>query len=151
MKGGYIMDYNAVCEISRLLGNQEELQLSFSQMLESFQEVLNKQYVQKIHSAARAEHDIVTSHPPREVTLLRALQAFTDEGGKSCLNQAINSVFFLQTLRHINESVSNISQNQEQCLQTMSNEGSNGDAPPILRENPQLAGLLLSLSLLQQK
>lgn len=141
------MERNAVSEISRLLGNQEELELSFSQILESFQEVLNKQYVQKIHSAARAEHDMVLSHPPKEVTLLRALRAFTDEGGKSNLDQAIQGVFLLQTLQHINKSVSAISQNQEQCLQTMSNEGGSQETPEILQENPQLAGLLLSLSL----
>jgi len=145
------MNHNAVYEISRLLGNQEELSLSFSQIIESFQEVLNKQYVQKIHSAARAEHDVVVSHPPREVSLLRALRAFTDDSGKGFLDQAINSVFLMQTIQHINQDVTTLSQSQEQCLQTMSSEGNTNEIPPLLQENPQLAGLLLSLSLFQQK
>ncbi len=141
------MAKNELYELTRLIEDRGGLGNDFTQIMEQFRETLNKKYVTKIHAAANAQQDAVVEHPPKEVTLLRAMRAFSDETGKEKMDNIIQMLLFMNTVQNINEKVNDLSKRNNQMLQTMSTDGTPPDEPEFSESSTKIAGLLLTLAL----
>ena len=86
-------------------------------------------------------------HPPREVTLLRALSAFTDDRGREQLDRMTQSLLFLHTMQHIQQNVQELSSGN--LLAARSAEGGPAEDLPSAR-SAQMAGLLLTLAMMER-
>lgn len=139
------MSENTLYALARTLQQTEGLERSFSQMLSSLRESVEKDYLHKIHSAADHEKAFAIEHPPREVTLLRALSAFTDEKGREQIDRMAQSLLFLHSLQHVQQNVQNLSAGN--LLEARSAES--GEELPSV-QSARLAGLLLTLALTER-
>ena len=139
------MSENSITALARTLQHTESLQQDLSQMFSALQNTIETNYLQKIRTAARNEKDFSVEHPPREVTLLRALSAFTDENGRQQIDRMTQSLLFLHSLQHIQQNVQQFSEGN--LLAARSAEG-HEDLPSL--QSAQLAGLLLTLALTDQ-
>ena len=138
------MTENTIYTLARSLQKTSGLERDLQNMLSSLQETVETEYLQKIRSAARNEKAFSIEHPPKEVTLLRALSAFTDEKGREQIDRMAQSLLFLHTMQHIHQNVQDISAGN--LLEARSAEGGSPEDLPSLRST-QLAGLLLTLAL----
>lgn len=81
------MSENTVYTLAKTLQKTDGLEKDFAQMLSALRDTVEKEYLLKIRSAANAETAFAKEHPPKEVTLLRALSAFMDESGQAQLDR----------------------------------------------------------------
>ncbi len=139
------MENNDIYELSQLLGNQNGLGNDFSQVMTTLRETLQKKYIQKLHAAAQARQNDVIEHPSREVTLLRAMKAFTNESGKQQMDNMIQALLFLQSIQNVGQDVSYLLANKEQTLQAMGAD--QASAPIQFDSTTRMTGLLLTLAL----
>ena len=116
-------------------------------MLSALRDTVEKEYLLKIRSAANAETAFAKEHPPKEVTLLRALSAFMDEGGKQQLDRMTKGLMFLHTLQHVQRGVADFSEGN--LLAARSAEGGAPEDLPSA-QSARMAGLLLTLALAEQ-
>ena len=131
------MSENTVYTLAKTLQKTDGLEKDFAQMLSALRDTVEKEYLLKIRSAANAETAFAKEHPPKEVTLLRALSAFMDEGGRAQLDRMTKGLMFLHTLQHVQRGVADFSE---------------GGAPEDLpsAQSARMAGLLLTLALAEQ-
>lgn len=95
------MEKNDIYELSRLLGNKDGLENDFSQIMTMFRDTIQKKYLQKLHATANQRQNAVMEHPPKEVTLLRAMKAFTNDTGKQQMDNMIQALlFFTNDTKH---------------------------------------------------
>ena len=139
------MEKNDIYELSRLLGNKDGLKNDFSQIMTMFRDTIQKKYLQKLHATANQRQNAVMEHPPKEVTLLRAMKAFTNDTGKQQMDNMIQALLFLQTIQNINQDVSLLLENKEQTLQAM--EADQSAAPLSFDNHTRMTGLLVTLAL----
>ena len=139
------MEKNDIYELSRLLGNKDGLENDFSQIMTMFRDTIQKKYLQKLHATANQRQNAVMEHPPKEVTLLRAMKAFTNDTGKQQMDNIIQALLFLQTIQNINQDVSLLLENKEQTLQAM--EADQSAAPLSFDNHIRMTGLLVTLAL----
>lgn len=139
------MPENTIYTLARTLQQTNGLEQSLQQMLSGLRENIEKEYLQKIQDAADSEKTFAIEHPPREVTLLRALSAFTDDTGKEQLERMTQSLLFLHTFQQIQRNVQDITAGN--LLETRSAEGQ--PELPSAR-SAQMAGLLLTLALAER-
>lgn len=99
------MSENTVYTLAKTLQKTDGLEKDFAQMLSALRDTVEKEYLLKIRSAANAETAFAKEHPPKEVTLLRALSAFMDEGGRAQLDRMTKGLMFLHTLQHVQRGV----------------------------------------------
>lgn len=144
-KRGYAMENNDIYELSQLLGNQNGLENDFSQIFTTLRETLQKKYIQKLHATASARHNDVIEHPSREVTLLRAMKAFTNDNGKQQMDNMIQALLFLQSIQNVGQDVSSLLANKEQTLQAMGAD--QATAPIQFDSTTRMTGLLITLAL----
>ena len=140
------MPENTLYTLARSLQNTNHLQRDFSEMLSSLQHTIETEYLQKIRTAARNEKSFSVEHPPKEVTLLRALSAFTDETGRDQIERMTQSLLFLHTMQQIRQDVQTFSSGN--LLEARSAEGLPAEELPSAR-SVQMAGLLLTLAMLE--
>lgn len=139
------MEKNDIYELSQLLGNQNGLENDFSQIITTLRDTLQKKYIQKLHATASARQNDVIEHPPREVTLLRAMKAFTNDIGKQQMDNMIQALLFLQSIQNVGQDVSYLLANKEQTLQAMGADQSS--APIQFDSSTRMTGLLITLAL----
>lgn len=138
------MEKNDIYELSQIL-NQNGLGNDFSQIAATLRDTIQKKYIQKLHAAANVRQNDVVEHPSKEVTLLRAMKAFTNENGKQQMDHIIQSLLFLQSIQNVNQDVSYLLANREQTLQAM---GADQSSTPIQFDNStRMTGLLITLAL----
>lgn len=136
------MEENTVIRLSKSLQNTDALAREISQWQASLRQMVEQDYLQKIRAAAQEEKAVTVEHPSREVTLLRALSAFADEGGKQKLDQACRSLLFLQTMAKIQQGV-------RICESDLLEARSSGGSIPAFSP-ARAAGIFMSLSLLSE-
>ena len=141
------MSENTVYNLAKTLQKTDGLEKDFSQMLSGLREVIEKEYLLKIRSAANTEKAFSVEHPPREVTLLRAMSAFMDENGKQQIDRMTKSLLFLHTMQHIQRGVADFSTGN--LLEVRSAEGGPSEDLPT-PQSAQMAGLLLALAIADQ-
>ena len=141
------MSENTIYTLARTLQQTSGLKQDFSQMLSSLQNTIETEYLQKIRTAAKTEKSFSVEHPPKEVTLLRALSAFTDEKGREQLDRISQSLLFLHTMQNIQQNVQTFSAGT--LLEARSADGNTAEEMPSAR-SAQMAGLLLALALADQ-
>lgn len=141
------MSENTVYNLAQTLQKTDGLEKDFSQMLSSLKNTIEKEYLLKIRSAANTEKAFAVEHPPREVTLLRAMSAFMDENGKRQMDQMAKSLLFLHTMQHIRQGVADFSAGN--LLEARSAEGGRTEDLPST-QSAQMAGLLLTLAVADQ-
>lgn len=139
------MPENTIYTLARTLQQTNGLEKSLQQMLSGLRENIEKEYLQKIQDAADSEKTFAIEHPPREVTLLRALSAFTDDTGKEQLDRMTQSLLFLHTFQQIQRTVQDITAGN--LLETRS---ADGQPEPPSAHSAQMAGLLLTLALAER-
>ena len=113
--------------------------------LDEIRDTIQKKYLQKLHATANQRQNAVMEHPPKEVTLLRAMKAFTNDTGKQQMDNMIQALLFLQTIQNINQDVSLLLENKEQTLQAM--EADQSAAPLSFDNHTRMTGLLVTLAL----
>lgn len=138
------MEENTVYRLAQSLQNTEDLQEAFSNLQHTLYDIIEKNYLCKIQSAARLERDMSIEHPAKEVTLLRAFAPFTDEKGQERIQQICNSLLFLQTIGHIQENVKCLSTQEEPIAAR--NAGGEQNLP--ISSYAHFAGILMAWSLL---
>ncbi len=143
------MSEHTVCSLAKTLQNTNGLEQDLAKVLSGFRDTIEKEYLLKIRSAADFEKNLATAHPPREVTLLRAVSAFMDEGGKQQIERMTKSLLFLHTLQHIQQGVADLSAGN--LLEARSSDGT-ADPEEVLPSphSAQMAGLLMTLALTEQ-
>ena len=144
-KGGSLMPENTLYTLARTLQQTDGLERSFAEMLSALRESVEKDYLRKIHTAADSEKAFAIEHPPREVTLLRALSAFTDETGRQQIDRMTQSLLFLHTLQHVQQNVQTLSTGN---LLEARSIGSAEELPSA--HAAHMAGLLLTLALAER-
>ena len=137
------MTENTIYTLAHSLQQTSSLERELNQMLSSLQNTIETDYLQKIRTAARTEKSFSVEHPPKEVTLLRALSTFADENGRNRIDQMAQSLLFLHTLKNIQQDVQSLS--SANLLEARSADGSRPSP-----HSARLAGLLLALSLAEQ-
>ena len=142
------MSEQSVYSIAKTLQNTDALEQYLAQMFSVFRDTLEKEYLLKIRSAADREKAFAAEHPPKEVTLLRAMSAFTDDSGKQQIQRMTQSLLFLHTLQHIRQSVEDFGQNGT-LLAARSADGSIDTDPPSM-QSARMAGLMLALALAER-
>ena len=140
------MTENTIYALARSLQQTDGLQKNLNQMLSSLKNTVEADYLQKIRAAAKNEKSFSVEHPPREVTLLRALSAFTDDKGREQLDRMTQSLLFLHSLQHIQKNVQELSSGN--LLAARSAEGQPAEDLPSAHST-QLAGLLLTLAMME--
>ena len=138
------MTENTIYSLAHSLQKTSGLERDIQQMLSALQNTIETEYLQKIRTAARTEKTFSIEHPPKEVTLLRALSAFTNETGRDQIERMTQSLLFLHTLQHINQNVQQLSSGN--LLEARSAENGTAEDLPSLH-SARLAGLLLTLAL----
>ena len=141
------MPENTIYTLARSLQQTSGLEQNLNQMLSALKSTEESDYLQKIRTAAKNEKAFSVEHPPREVTLLRALSAFTDDKGREQLDRMTQSLLFLHTMQHIQQNVQELSSGN--LLAARSAEGQPAEEFPSAR-SAQLAGLLLTLALTER-
>lgn len=141
------MTENTIYALARSLQQTSGLEQSLNQMLSSLKSTVETDYLQKIRTAAKTEKNFSVEHPPKEVTLLRALSAFTDEKGREQLDRMTQSLLFLHTMQHIQQNVQELSSGN--LLAARSAEGQSAEELPSAR-SVQMAGLLLTLAMIER-
>lgn len=139
---------NTVYTLAKTLQNTSGLEKDFSQMLSALRNNIEKEYLLKIRSAADQEKSFAVEHPPKEVTLLRALSAFADDTGRQQIDRMTHSLLFLHTLQQVQRRVDDFSPTGN-LLEARSADGTKDPDPPSVR-SAQMAGLLLALALADQ-
>ncbi len=129
--------------LARTLQQTDTLEQKLSQLLSGLQESVEQDYLHKINLAADSEKAFAVEHPPREVTLLRALSAYADDAGRLQIERISQSLLFLHSLQHIEQNVSALSSPQ---LEARSAEGQ--ELPSV--HSARAAGLLLALALAER-
>lgn len=142
------MSDHTVYTLAKTLQNTDSLEQNMGQMLSAFRETLEKDYLLKIRSAAESEKAFAAAHPPREVTLLRAMAAFADDHGKQQIERMTQGLLFLHTLQHIRQGVETFGQNGT-LLAARSADGTTDTEPPSI-QSARTAGLLLALALTER-
>ncbi len=138
------MTENTIYTLARSLQKTSGLERDLQQLFSTLQSTIETEYLQKIRNAARTEKAFSIEHPPKEVTLLRALSAFTDETGRNQIDRMTQSLLFLHTLQHVHQNVQELSAGN--LLEARSTDGHTTEDLPSLR-SAQLAGFLLTLAL----
>lgn len=141
------MTENTIYALARSLQQTSGLEQSLNQMLSSLKSTVETDYLQKIRTAAKTEKNFSVEHPPKEVTLLRALSAFTDEKGREQLDRMTQSLLFLHTMQHIQQNVQELSSGN--LLAARSAEGQSAEELPSAH-SVQMAGLLLTLAMIER-
>ena len=141
------MPENTIYTLARSLQQTSGLEQNLNQMLSALKSTVESDYLQKIRTAAKHEKAFSVEHPPREVTLLRALSAFTNDKGREQLDRMTQSLLFLHTMQHIQQNVQELSSGN--LLAARSAEGQPAEEFPSAR-SAQLAGLLLTLALTER-
>ena len=142
------MSENTVYTLAKTLQKTDGLEKDFAQMLSALRDTVEKEYLLKIRSAANAAAEaFAKEHPPKEVTLLRALSAFMDEGGRAQLDRMTKGLMFLHTLQHVQRGVADFSEGN-----LLAERSAEGGAPEDLpsAQSARMAGLLLTLALAEQ-
>lgn len=142
------MSESNVANLAKTLQQTDGLARDFSQMFSSLRDTIEKEYLLKIRSAASREKAMAVEHPPREVTLLRALSAFTDENGKRQIDQMTRSLLFLHSIQNVQKSLSDVSA-AGNLLEARSTDSPADPSLPSPR-SAQMAGLFLLLALADQ-
>ena len=142
-----IMAENTVYSLAKSLQHTDGLERDFSQMLSALRDTIEKDYLLKIRSAADTEKAFAVEHPPREVTLLRALSAFMDENGKQQIDRMTRSLLFLHSMQHVQRSMEDFTAGN--LLEARSTDTS-VDANPPSAQSARMAGLFLALALADQ-
>lgn len=138
------MSENTVITLARALQGSHGPEADFARLFSGLQDTIEKEYLGKIRAAAHEEKAFATAHPPREVTLLRALSAYMDDGGRQQIDRMTHSLLFLHTLQHVQRSVQDLSVGN--LLETRSADAAPGETPPSAH-SARMAGLLLTLAL----
>ena len=141
------MSENTLYALARTLQQTNGLERDFNRMLSALRDTVETEYLQKIRTAAKTEKNFSVEHPPREVTLLRALSAFADENGRTQIDRMTQSLLFLHTMQHIHQNVQELSAGN--LLEARSAEGVPSD-DALSAHSARLAGLLLTLALADQ-
>jgi len=141
------MEQNMVYELAKTLQQTEGLEKDFLEMATSLREAIEKNYVQKIQLAAGDQKAFAVEHPPKEVTLLRAIAPFLDESGRGQINNITRSLLMMHTLQNVNQSVEHLTQDGA-LIGVRSNDGSPEEN--LSPQSAKLAGLFLALALVDK-
>ncbi|KAF5084283.1 hypothetical protein [Anaerotignum sp.] len=144
------MERNLIYELTKTLQQTDGLEKDFLAMSTSLREAIERNYIQKIQLAAGDQKSFTVEHPPKEVTLLRAIAPFLDEGGRGQIRDLCRSLLFINSLQGVNQSVTSLTQ-EGGLLAARSADGSTEEAGENL--NPQaakIAGLLMSIALMDK-
>lgn len=142
------MSEHAVYSLAKTLQNTNGPERELGNLLSGFRDMLEKDYLLKIRSAAEFEKNLAHAHPPREVTLLRALSAYMDEGGRQQAERMTKSLLFLHTMQQIRQDVSALSAGN--LLEARSAEGAAEAEEALSPQSAQLAGLLMAMTLAEE-
>ncbi len=142
------MKENTLYNLAQTLQNNDFAKQETSTFLEAIHQKMEQEYLCKIRSAASAQKDAATKHPPKEVTLLRAVSPFLDTAGQQRMDMLCRTLMLRHTVSQIAENVQNLSADGS-FLETRSQQ--NGENTSALSPQAvQTAGLLTILSLLQE-
>lgn len=128
-----------IAELTEMMEDRKSVEDDFSMMFGSLRDMVERKYLRKARQAADMERKLVSSRPPREVALLRALRAYANEEGQAGFDQMIRLAMTMHTLRHMDQELKETAKRKE--LSAMADGES--DAAP----NPT-AKLLMTLALL---
>ncbi len=141
------MEENNVFHLAKVLQNTDNARNELQTFLQAMQTRVEQDYLQKIQAAAALQQADAVVHPPREVTLLRALRAFTDDAGKSRLDEICRSLMLFHTMGQIQQNVA-YSLAEGSALAVRDRSGETGCTPSP--QTVRMAGLLMMLSLTER-
>lgn len=135
-----------VYELAKTLQHTDGLERDFQEMASSLRDVIEKNYIQKIQMAAGTQKALAVEHPPKEVTLLRAIAPFLNENGKGQMQELSRSLLIMHTLQNVNSSVASITEDGA-LLAARSSDGAFENLDP---QSAKIAGLLMALAVVEK-
>lgn len=141
------MEENNVFHLAKVLENTESAKNELQTFLHTMQTRVEQDYLQKIQAAAALQQADAVEHPPREVTLLRALRAFTDDAGRQRLDEVCRSLMLFHTMGQIQQNVAaSLTEGSPLAVRDRSGETACGPSAQTVR----MAGLLMMLCLTER-
>lgn len=142
---------NQLYELTRMIDDKDKMQSDFSEILFALKEMLQKKYIHKLHHVVGQEQEHIKSHPPREVTLLRALREFTPYEQKGQMDKMIEMAMMMNTATKmrrdltamVNQSKPNYITDSKGQVHAMEN------APESLEGAAGVTNILLTLALMK--
>lgn len=146
------MDKNDIYEITKMIQHSGSLNEDFSGIMNSIRDIVQNKYLTKVHQTVSAERDKIKMNPPREVTLLNALKQFSNGGSLGNLDQTINMLMTINTVRNMqNELQSLVNAPKETIYQISSADNQSlEDVEEVSPKAAGIAGVLLTLALMNK-
>ncbi len=142
------MKENSLYQLAQTLQNNDFAKQEASDFVQAIKQKMEQDYLCKIRTAASAQKEAAIAHPPKEVTLLRALSPFLDSQGQQQIQLLCRTLMLRHTVSQITQNVQHLSADGS-FLETRSQQ--NGEnTPPLSAQAIQTAGLLTILSVLQE-
>lgn len=135
---------NQILELTRLFENPDALSADLTDAMNSIRESLQKNYLRRLHAAANEQKTQTREHPPREVTLLRALKQFAGDNA-SAMDQVIDTLLFLTAFQNMQTELKAVKHRPRYTMRA--NE--EGEAAPAA-DATDLTGLLLTLAFFEK-
>ena len=142
------MEKNTIYHLAKTLQNTKEIQDVFSNLQHTIYDMVEKNYLQKIQTAARTERDMTIEHPSKEVTLLRAFAPFTDEKGQKRIQELCRNMLFLQAMGNIQQNVAQLT--EKELLLAARSAGNTSQESLPSPASAQLAGILMTWTLFSE-
>lgn len=142
------MKENSLYHLAQTLQNNDFAKQETSDFLQAIKQKMEQEYFCEIRTAASAQKDAAIAHPPKEVTLLRAISPFLDNQGQQQINLLCRTLMLRHTVSQITENVQNLSVDGSFLEARSQQNGENNTA--LSPQAIQTAGLLTILSVLQE-
>ncbi len=110
------MEENKIYEALHLINDHSDIDTELIAAKENLQNIFRKKYIGKLYSAVNESRHEAECHPTKEVILLKALKGYASEKGCTQLDGLIGTFNFLNTIKNINSSLTNINDHSINAL-----------------------------------
>lgn len=147
-----------IYEISQYIGNDNIIQNELYSSISNIRNNLKNKYISPIKSAIKTESSKLKKEPSPEIRLIEAFKPFVSHTEHKKLNDMIDSIYKIKTLKNISKKFyKNIDNSDKNKLQIMSNSyPKNNDAIYEIDDNciqnnirPKISPLFILLALLE--
>ncbi len=142
------MDPDAFYRLAASLNDTDAMRRQITAALSTLQNSFKDAYFPALQEAAERQRISAMEHPPKEVTLLRALSAFADPQDRQRLEQLAGTWLRIHSMQNIGTLCRSLTQRND-LIAARSAE----DTPqtsPLSAQAVQMAGVLLALTLWEQ-
>lgn len=140
---------NQLYELTRMIDDKESMESDLSEIFANLREMVQKKYVHKLHHVVETQQRQVTEHPPREVTLLRALREFTTEDQRKNLDRMIDMTMMMNTATKMRKDLGAIAERTKPTQSLPGDVHARENEDQSLQTSAGVTNILLTLALMK--